>query len=162
MVFYRKKSRILLQLFLTGFAVVFAIFFLVTSLGMPMEGLMQAIFVIAPVIIGGAAAFGFIQALMWLVANQPVIAVEADGLRYGVFNRSESLRYPQIESLRYGTRVRGGGQNGQPATTEELLFIKPKEGKTVEINLSGLDGSFDDVYSAIKKTAPEIPWLTIT
>ncbi len=120
----------------------------------------RILFTIVPIImiIIGLIILG--QSLVKLISTKPVVAGDGQGLQVtGKWFKTHRFMWDEIDYLRYEHRMRHSGyyvNNQSYFRQTQWLIVKPKDGRSAEVDITHIDGNIDDVVSDIKKLAPHI------
>ncbi|AND78716.1 hypothetical protein [Streptococcus pantholopis] len=118
------------------------------------------IFVLMTMIAAGLCLV--ISALLKLFIPIKVISGDEQGLTVrGPWLRSYHLSWGEIDYLRYEQRLIYHRPSKKLRTnfetsTSEILLIKPLQGKTVQVNITHLDGRIDDIVADIRSYLPNV------
>ncbi|MEX2803701.1 hypothetical protein AB3329_01105 [Streptococcus sp. H31] len=121
-----------------------------------------SVFIFVPLILIAAGLWIVIPAFIKLFFPIKVIFGDEQGLTVrGPWLRSYHLSWGEIDYLRYEQRLRYHRSSNRMRTdletsTSEILLIKPLQGKTVQVNITYLDGRIDDIVADIRRYLPNV------
>lgn len=166
-----KKGTLALKSLILGFGLVFVLLFVLRIVNsfqgfsslVPPPGLLTAMMVLVPLIAFSYLSFFLLKFASQLLAQQPLLSGDGFGLTIKrPLRAQQNYAWSDLEHVRFSrerSRVQEGGDLDAVRIYTTYLYIKPQNEKAFKVDITDLDASLDDLYSAFKALAPNLEFL---